>query len=115
MSDEPLERDAPALAGMYDKQIGWALSVQGIKELKPLTDRDKLVLLALVKRANRVNGYCYRSLAQLAEDLGKPPSTYQTSVSKSLRKLKDHKLIDIEQRGKQLKNFYAIRWPGYDE
>ena len=118
MSAEPLERDAPALAGMLVNQIRWGLSrCDHLEAETKLTPRDKNVLLTLIVRANRVNGYCYASLSDLAKDLSIDPENRMpvTSVSKSVRNLKEHGLIDIEQRGKQLKNFYSIRWPGYDE
>ena len=105
MSDDALERDNHELAKKLAEQIQWGLSA------KEITSRDKVVMLALIFRANRINGHCYRSLSDLAADT----DLCVTSVSKSVRNLKDHKLIVIEQRGKQLKNFYAIKWPGYDE
>ena len=103
-----------ALARMYIDQSRWARSVD-----KPgITDRDKLVLLELVDHADRATGYCYRSLAQIAEGLGKNPVMYSlSSISKSLARLarEDIGLIDKTQRGQGNVNFYSINWPGYDD
>ena len=97
-----------SLARMHIDQQRWARSAD-------IPDRDKLVLGDLVDHADRATGYCHRSLAQIAEGLGKDPNTYIYSVSKSLARLDKNNYIDKEQQGKRLRNFYAVRWPGYDD
>ena len=104
MADDVLERDIPTLAGKLAEQIQWGLSVQGI------TARDKVVLLALIMRADRYTGYCYPSTSKVCEDTNIP----RECVSRSTQNLKRHGLIDIERRGKKRSNFYAVKWPGWD-
>ena len=96
-------RDNKELAGRLADQIRWSLSAEGV------TARDKIVLMALIMRSDRMEGYCYPSLAVLSEDTGLPTE----SISRSTNNLKRHGLIEIERRGKKRSNFYVVNWPDY--
>ena len=59
------DRDQSAELGRtLISQLRWALSVSGI------TSRDKIVLLALVLRADRFNADCWPSQSTIASDTG---------------------------------------------
>ena len=81
--------------------IRWGLSADGI------TARDKVVLMALIVRANRVEKYCFPGLQKLSDDTSLPVQ----SVSKSIQNLRRAGLIEVERRGKKQTNFYVILCP----
>lgn len=107
-------RDNPKLGRMFAAQIGWALSRDSTitgrngEEIK-IHSRDKVVLINLIKHANRVEGWCHRSLKEMSEDTALCPS----SISRSTKYLHDAGLIDAEQVGKQQKKFYVVNWPDF--
>ena len=85
--------------------IKWGLSRDNI------TARDKVVLMALIMRINRVEKYCYASLEHLNKDTLLPVQ----SVSKSIQKLHKAGLIEVGRRGKKQINFYVVKCPDSDD
>ena len=99
------DREPETLGRLMRHQNDWALSMTGI------TARDKVVLLGLIKRINRVERYCYPSLDVLGKDTGLPVK----SVSKAIQALSKCGLVEVERRGKKQTNFYVVKCPGMDD
>lgn len=95
---ETLERDNQTLGKVLVAQIRWALSAE-------TTNRNKVVLTALILHSDRFNMDSWASLKKLSQVTG----LTESSVSKSLTDLEKDSLIIKRRHWK--KNVYDLQCP----
>ncbi len=95
MSAEPLERDNETLGKTLVAQIRWALSAE-------TTNRNKVILTALILHSDRYELTSWASLKKLARATG----IHESGISRGLAELQSDGLISKNKYWK--KNVYSL-------
>ena len=95
--DNPLERDNETMGRTLVSQIRWALSAE-------TTNRNKVILVALILHSDRYNFDSWVSLKKLSSVTG----IHETNVSKALSELEKCGLLKKGRSWK--KNVYELQY-----